>query len=75
MFYDVVFIKTEEEYEDLLAEQKTEFNQNNRNTYHTLATSTTQEVQDTVERELERSTLVYIIGQWLTTHKKRLVHF
>ena len=74
MFRDVVFAKTEEEFEDLLAEWKTEFNWNDGNTHRALANSTAQEVQATAERELERSALVYTIGQWLTTHKKRLVH-
>ncbi len=74
MFRDVVYVKTEEEYEDLLTEWKTEFNWNDGKTYRAPANVTAQEVQEATERELERSALVYTIGQWLTTHKKRLVH-
>ena len=40
MFRDVVYSKTKEEYKDLVAEQKAEFHQNNRNTYRALANST-----------------------------------
>ena len=74
MFRDVVYSKTKEEYEDLVAEWKAEFHWNDGNTYRAPANSTAQEVQDAAEKELERSALVYTIGQWLTTYKKRLVH-
>ena len=74
MFRDVVYAKTEEEFEDLLAEWKTEFNWNDGNIHRASANSTAQDVQQVAERELERSALVYTIGQWLTTHKRRLVH-
>ncbi len=31
-------------------------------------------MQELAEKDLERTALVYVIGQWFTEHKKRLVH-
>jgi hypothetical protein len=63
MWHKVVSAKTKEEYKDILDEFKKEFNWNNRNVNQPLLNATPAQVQDTAEKELERSALVYVISQ------------
>ena len=67
------------EYEDRLEDFKAEFNFNDgepftlpepiENTVNTL-----EEIQTTVDRDIERLVLVYVIGQWLVPHHQQVVH-
>jgi predicted GTPase len=62
MWYEVVSAKTKEEYKDILDKFKKEFNWNNRNVNQPSLNMTLAQVQDTVENELKRSALVYVIS-------------
>jgi hypothetical protein len=63
MWHKVVSAKTKEEYKDILNKFKKEFNWNNRNVNQPPLNTTPAQVQDTTEKELKRSALVYVIGQ------------
>lgn len=73
-FNQVVFAKTQEEYEDILAEFKAEFHWNDGNPYSLLANATPEEQALVLDQELERQALVYVIGQWLVPYFKLIVH-
>jgi hypothetical protein len=73
-FQKVVFSKTEDEYEDLLEEFKTEFNWNDGNPHLATPNSTPDEIQDLTTKDLERQALEYTLGQWLTPYKHEIVH-
>jgi hypothetical protein len=57
-----VFLKTEDKYEDLLEEFKTEFNWNNGNLYIPLAFLTPDKIQELTMKDLERQALEYTLG-------------
>jgi hypothetical protein len=69
-----VFSKTEDEYEDLLEEFKTEFNWNNGNLHIPLASLTPDKIQELTTKDLERQALEYTLGQWLTLYETEIVH-
>jgi hypothetical protein len=48
---------------------KAEFNWNERD-----VPLTQEEIQEITTEKLERQALVYTLGQWLTPHKKEIVH-
>jgi hypothetical protein len=58
-----VFLKTKDEYENLLKEFKTEFNWNNGNLHIPLASSTPNKIQELITKDLERQALEYTLGQ------------
>jgi hypothetical protein len=73
-FRDVVYSKTEYDYEDNLDKWKMEFGWNDGQPHQPPQESTIIEVQRVAERELERSALVYCTGQWLSKYKEKVVH-
>ena len=73
-FKKVVFSKTEDEYEDLLGEFKTEFNWNNGHPHLATLNSSPDEIQDLTTKDLERQALENTLGQWLTPYKLEIVH-
>jgi hypothetical protein len=62
-FQKVVFSKTEDKYENLLEEFKTEFNWNNGNLHIPSAFSTPNKTQELTTKDLERQALEYTLGQ------------
>jgi hypothetical protein len=71
---NIVFAKSEDEYEDILQEFKVEFSYNDGIPHRALASTTSKEQQDTIDRDLERQAAVYVIGQWLTPYKELIIH-
>jgi hypothetical protein len=68
IWHQLVAYKTEDEYEDASQEPKIKFNWNNGNINVPPPQPTPMQIQETAEKELERSALVYITGQWLGLH-------
>jgi hypothetical protein len=73
-FKEVVYAKTEDQYEDILSELKAEFHWNDGNPHVVALDATPEEQALILDHELEREALVYIIGQWLTPYYKLIVH-
>jgi hypothetical protein len=67
-FCDVVYAKTEDEYNDILSEFKDDFYWNNGNPYILFLHATSSQIQETTDIELERQALVYMLRQWLVPY-------
>jgi len=73
-FYDVVATKTEEEYADLLAEFKEEFHWNDGNPHRIAIGSSCEEIKASVDQEIERQALSYVLRQWLVPYYQLFVY-
>lgn len=72
-FKDCVYAKTEEEFEDCIAEWKLEFNWND-GVPHTMEGASLAEADALGILDEERKALAYCLGSWLGTFKKQVVH-
>lgn len=73
-FRDVVFAKTEEEFEDILEEWKESFHWNNGERWQVTANATPADVQEVLEKEMSQSALTYCCGRWLGRYKEQVAH-
>jgi hypothetical protein len=73
-FRDVVYAKTEDEYNNILSEFKDDFHWNDGNPHIPLLHVTPSQIQETTNIELERQALVYVLGQWLVPHHQYIVY-
>jgi hypothetical protein len=73
-FRDVVYVKTEDEYNDILSEFKDDFHWNDGNLYIPFFYATSSQIQETTDMELERQALVYVLGQWLVPYYQYIVY-
>jgi hypothetical protein len=69
-----VYAKTEDKYNNILSEFKDDFHWNNGNPYIPFLYTTSSQIQETTDIELERQALVYVLGQWLVPYHQYIVY-
>lgn len=73
-FRNVVFTKTEEEFEDALEEWKGAFHWNNGERWQVGVDATPANIQEVLVKEMSQTALTYCCGRWLGKYKKQVVH-
>ena len=73
-FKEVVYAKTEEQFQKLLGEWETDFHWNNGNQYSISQHATIQEREEIGDWNLERDAVAYCLGQWLIPYRDKIVH-
>jgi hypothetical protein len=74
-FKDCVFAKTLDEFEDIIKEWKEDWFWNDGNPCTLVNRNPTEEeVQDCARKEESRLALLYCLGKWLGTYKKKVIH-